>query len=452
MKIKYEKEFEVNITDILVVGGGPAGIAAAISSARNGSQVMMVEKSGCLGGLGTNGLVPAFAPLDDGKRVLADGIAKEVVTRLEKRGGVTSRLRDGNLLYNDDDSWLWTQYDFEQLKILYDDMVSESQVELKFFTNFIEAIRKGNSIEAVLLSGPQGVYAVKAQVYIDTTGDGVLSASAGVPYELGDENGEVQGLSLCSCFTNVDWNKYESFLKKSKQTVNLKKSLKKAIDDGAFSQDDYHLPGARRVGQRIAGMNVGHIYGTDPITNVTTAMIKGRKIAYEFLSFYRNYVHGFEEAELAYTAPLLGVRESRRIIGEYFLNVEDYKARRSFDDEIGRYNYPIDMHRSKPGKEEFEVLEKEYYGLYRYKKGESYGIPYRCLIAKGMTNLLMAGRCISTDRKVQASTRVQPCCFITGQAVGTAAALSLNDNIDVNKINIEKLQNQLRKDGAYIPV
>ena len=140
--------------------------------------------------------------------------------------------------------------------------------------------------------------------------------------------------------------------------------------------------------------------------------------------FYKEYLKGFERMELVASGSLLGIRESRRILGDYVLNLEDFKRRAIFDDEIGRYSYPVDIHASRPGEKEYKQFEEEFRTL-RYDKGESYGIPYRTLTPRGLENLLVAGRCISSDRYLQGSVRVMPGCFITGQAAGVAAALAV---------------------------
>lgn len=155
--------------------------------------------------------------------------------------------------------------------------------------------------------------------------------------------------------------------------------------------------------------------------------------------------------ELVSTGAILGIRESRRIIGDYILNVEDFKNRAVFDDEIGRYCYPIDIHASKPDPAAYKKFEEEFTKTYRYNKGESYGIPYRCLVPKNLSNVLVAGRCISSDRYIQGSVRVMPGCYITGQAAGTAAAIAVAGNTHTRGFDTELLRKKLRDMGAYLP-
>lgn len=179
-------------------------------------------------------------------------------------------------------------------------------------------------------------------------------------------------------------------------------------------------------------------------------MTWGRKSLLEYDRYYREYLDGYENMTLVYTGNILGVRESRRVCCDYMLNVDDFVARAVFDDEIGRYCYPVDIHIMTDDPKEYERFKQEYEVKYHYKKGESYGIPYRSLIPVSFSNVLTAGRCIGTDRKMQASVRVMPGCFITGQAAGCAAALAVEGE-DVRNIDTKLLQASLKKIGAYLP-
>lgn len=424
--------------DVVVIGGGPAGITAAVASARLGARTFLVEQMGCLGGMGTSGLVPGFCPMTDRVRIIVGGIGKEIVERMSKRMGIS--LRD------DPEHWNYICIDSEALKLVCDDLICEARVHIKFFTKLVDVRREKDNVSAVILCGVEGLYAVKAYIFIDATGDGTLSFFAGAPFEIGDNKGNLQSPTLCSVFTNVDWKKYKD------SRCNMSSILKKAISEGAFTVPDLHLPGAFKWGNRKAKVNVGHIFGINGVIDkdLTRSIIEGRKLAREYLSFYRKYVPGFENVKLVQTGSLMGIRETRRVVGEYVLSADDFLARRSFEDEIGRYCYPIDVHASTSSLEEFKKVEKDFHCKYTYDKGESYGIPFRCLIPKGLDNILVAGRCISTDRKMNASTRVMPCCFITGEAAGTAAALSVKDTSQLRQINILKLQETLIKQGVVL--
>ena len=202
----------------------------------------------------------------------------------------------------------------------------------------------------------------------------------------------------------------------------------------------------------MGGGNIGHTFdldGTDEVS-LTRALLWGRKALREYELYYKKYLIGFEEMELAGTGSLLGVRETRRIVGDYVLDLDDFKRLSVFEDEIGRYSYPVDIHIAKPDKKSYDEFHKEFSTL-RLGKGESYGIPYRILTPKGLANTLVAGRCVSTDRSMQASIRVMPGCYITGQAAGVAAAMAARSGCDTRSIDAGDLQARLKAMGAYLP-
>ena len=206
------------------------------------------------------------------------------------------------------------------------------------------------------------------------------------------------------------------------------------------------------VGEAEGGGNIGHTFGVDGTDerSVTTALVWGRQLVTEYERYYRQFLPGFEQVRLTQTGALLGLRESRRILGDYVLNLEDYKRRAVFEDEIGRYAYTIDIHAAMPSGKAEPVAHSAFTTL-RYGKGESYGIPYRILTPRTLRNVLVAGRCVSVDRSVHGSIRVMPGCFITGQAAGAAAAVAAANDGDTRRVEIKDLQSRLRSAGAYLP-
>ena len=416
--------------DVFVAGGGPAGVAAALAAARSGKRVFVAETSGAFGGAATAAYVPAFATFSDGVNDVVGGIGREI-RRLVSR--------------NVPESAYWTPIDVEELKRAYDRLMSESGAKFSFFTTVCDAIARDGRIEKVVVATKRGLLAVRAKVFVDCTGDGDLCAFAGGASETGDADGTVMPPTLCSQWCDID------FSQKNPWAQSL---LPKAIADGVFTVPDLHLPGFFRAtdGSSLGGGNIGHVFGVDPTDerSLTAAMIDARRRLPEYERFYKTYLKGYEKMRLASTAPFLGVRESRRVVCDYMLGVKDFLARASFEDEIGRYCYPVDVHNSKPGDvEAMKAFLKEYERDLKYGKGESYGIPYRSLVAKSFSNLLVAGRCMGTDRKMQASIRVMPGCFITGQAAGTAAVLAAGG--DVRAVKSADLRGKLRAAGAYLP-
>jgi len=245
-------------------------------------------------------------------------------------------------------------------------------------------------------------------------------------------------VSLCS---GIDWGRMG----------NQQAAVEKAIGDHFFKVPDRHLPGMAQTGHRVGELNAGHIFNLDALRckSMTDGMMAGRRLAQEFVAFYRKYVPGCENLEHVTTAPLMGVRESRRVLGEYELNMEDYDARRQFPDQIAVYNYPIDMHPYNPTAQAFANMWKDF--QVRMKPGESVGLPYGMTVPKGWKNLWVAGRCASMDVKVHGAFRVQPAAVMMGQAAGTAAVQSIRTKRPAGEIDTQVLVATLRKAGAYLP-
>lgn len=425
----YQKELPVRLeADIVVAGGGASGVAAAVAAARMGKSVLLVESGGALGGVGTTGLVPAFAPFGDGVNVLCGGIGMEIRRQVSLHVPMETA---------------WTPIDTEELKRTYDIITTEAGVKVLFFTTVCDVLAAEGHIEGVVLTSKTGLYAVKAKIFVDCTGDGTLNALGGGAFEIGNEEGKTMPPTLCSQWAGVDKDVYWS--------NNIPAQLEKAIEDGVFTYADRHLTGMFLQEGGMAGGNIGHIFDNDPLDeqSLTKAMMWGRASMMEYVRFYREYVKGCENVRLVGTASMLGIRESRRTVCDYMLSVEDYIARADFADEIGRYCYPVDIHIMNTKTDEMERFRQEYIHM-RYEPGESYGIPYRSLTAVSWDNLLTAGRCMGTDRQMEASIRVMPGCFITGEAAGTAAALALDQETDVRAVDVALLQRTLAGNGAYM--
>jgi flavin-dependent dehydrogenase len=428
--IMFQREIEVrHNVDVLVVGGGPAGIAAALTAARQGKKVFLAEAHSCLGGMGTAGMVPAFMLFSDGVNFLAAGVGEEVLNKMHEYGG---KIEGWNLSIK-----------AEALKRVYDDLLLDAGVDFALHTQMVALDAADGKVNYVVFAAKSGMFAVKAKIYIDGTGDGDLAAWAGAKYEKGDADGRMMAGTLCSLWANIDWDRV--------QKPDTRR-IEDAFKDKVFTYEDRHLPGMWRVGNTLGGGNIGHTFGVDSTDEVslTKALIWGRKSLVEYEKYYKEYLDGYENMELVATGSLLGIRESRRIIGDYVMVLDDFLNRADFDDEIGRYAYPVDIHASDPSKESFSKFEKEHKS-YRYKKGENYGIPYRILTPAGLDNVLVSGRCVSCDRYIQSSIRVMPGCYITGQAAGMAAAIAAEQNTHIRGFDVRELQRRLKKMGAFLP-
>jgi hypothetical protein len=280
-------------------------------------------------------------------------------------------------------------------------------------------------------------------MYIDCTGDGILSVWAGAPSEKGDESGRMMPTTLCTLWAGINWN-------------NVKpddgRFVEKAYADGVFSKCDLHLSGMWKISETVGGGNIGHSFGTDGTDerSLTDALVDSRKRLPEFARYYREYLSGFENAELVSSAAMMGIRETRRIVCNYRLTLQDFIDQSVFTDEIGRYCYNIDIHPMDEDTESYKEFRRAHTG-YRYKTGGSYGIPYRTLVPLNTDNLLVAGRCICADRYMQSSMRVMPGCFITGQAAGVAASLCVSNGLTPRALNPVRTRAVLKGMGAYLP-
>ncbi|MBI5831421.1 MAG: FAD-dependent oxidoreductase [Armatimonadetes bacterium] len=426
--------------DVFVAGGGPAGIAATLAARAQGASVLVIDGHTCFGGMGTAALVPAFMQFGDGVNFLADGIGRRVFDLMWAR----------NAHGPDDDrersQWGSLGIRAEALKRIYDDLITESGAAYALGTNLVGVETAGRRIDHVVCWGKSGLFAVRAKVYVDATGDGDLSAWAGASYEQGDADGGLMPGTLCSLWTDIDWAAVRA---DGRYAQNV---IPQAIADGVIEVDDPHLPGMWRLGEHLGGGNIGHTFGVDNTDerSVTEALIYGRRLLGQYERFYKEYLRGYERMELATTGSLLGVRETRRIVGDYQLCLDDFNQRAVFDDEVGRYSYPVDIHATRPSKENFGAFWAEFHAL-RYQPGESYGIPYRCLLPRDLDNALVAGRCLSADRFLQGSVRVMPGCFITGQAAGVAAALAVEQGSGPRDVAVGALHQRLKALGAWLP-
>ena len=425
----YPVKEDDSVWDVIVVGGGPAGCTAAIAAAREGARTLLIEAMGQLGGMGTIGLVPTWSPFSDGERIIYRGLAMTIFE--EARKGVPHvKASQVN----------WVPINAEYLMRVYDRLVTASGSKVLFFSRLCAVEKRGNGVEAVVVANKDGLTRFKAKVFVDATGDGDLAAWAGASFKRGyDAQGTNQLSTLCFSIDNVDM--YDFNAKSHLDTNGDHASpLWKAAQSGKYPLVDAYA-NVVLTGPGQLQFNAGHIAldTTDP-WQVSEAMITGRKKAAQYLQALQDLRPStFGAASLVKTASVLGVRDSRRIMGDYVLTGNDWRERRSFADEIGRNCYYIDIHGSdKPAQ--------------RYKKGESHGIPYRCLTPKGLRNVLTAGRCISADSEVFGSTRIMPCCMVTGEAAGEAAALAAKSReANVHKVDTLQLRELLRQHGQYLP-
>ncbi len=425
--------------DVIVAGGGPAGCTAAAAAAREGARTLLIEAGGALGGMGTSGLVPAWCPFTDQERIIYGGLAESILK--DCMAGMPHVARD---------NFDWTPIDAERLKRIYDDLLARQGAAVLFHSLVarVECAAPGRA-DVLVVANKAGLTAFRAKVYVDATGDADLAVGAGAEYEKGDASGELQPATHCFTLANVDLYAYHYL--GAVPGSPRRHTIHEIVASGKYPDiPDRHSCKAV-VGPGTVGFNAGHLWGvdnTDP-WSVSRALAQGRKIALAFRNAFAEFFpEAFANAHLVQTAPLLGIRETRRIVGDYRLTLDDFAGLRAFPDEICRNCYYVDVHhkRSEIG------TDKEYQTTaIRLKKGESHGIPYRCLTPRGLCNVLVAGRCISTDRPVQGSTRVMPVCLCLGEAAGIAAAMAAGVGNDIRAVDTDDLRSCLRGHGAYLP-
>ena len=420
--------------DVAVCGGGPAGMIAAIAAARSGAKVALVERYAFLGGMATMGYV---APISEfafnGERVIG-GIPWEFVQRLEAMGGAFVEWPKGNV-----------DFDIELYKLCAQRMLLEAGVELFMHSSLIGCEMEGKRLCSIIIENKNGLESIEAERFIDATGDGDLAWMAGVPMQ-SNPDGDLQPSSYCFVLSGVDTQSemmkrymYHSGKKGSSQCTPVREKLLKAKEKGA-DLPDFGGPWFNSVmheGSVAVNITRAAADSTDN-RDFTRAECRLREDIFSFTEALRRYVPEFRNCYVSSTAPQAGIRESRRILGVHTVTAEEYVSGTKYDDSISRGAHQIDMHASKGSGQVLIKLEQAAY------------VPYRALIAGGFPNLIVAGRCISADRKALASLRVQASCMGIGQAAGVAAAQSLSQGCSVQDIDISALTSKLRSMGAYI--
>lgn len=408
--------------DVLVVGGGPGGLAAAVAAARNGADTLLVERYGFLGGMATAGLVNPYMTYWAGEEQIINGIHQEICDRLTALGAYGKGSR--------------TAFDSEAYKFVADRMCEESGVNLLLHSLLSDVTISDGVINSVEIAGKSGKQSVKAEVFIDCTGDADLAFMAGATCEKGRaEDGLTQPMTLNFRVCNVDASRMPGGAERNEL-------YDKAKAEGRLTCPRENVLMFLTTRPDVMHFNQTRITGADGTSTVdlTRAEIEGRRQSWEFLEFLRRDVAGFENAEIQVSGPQIGVRESRRVIGDYVMTEEDVLEARKFSDVIARGSYSIDIH-SPTGAG--TVIK-------RLRSGESYDVPYRCLIPLGIDNLLIAGRPISATHEAHSSVRIMPICIAMGQAAGTAAALSVKGKIVPRKLDVATLQSALREQGANL--
>ncbi len=445
--------------DVLVAGGGTAGAVAGIAAARAGARVLVVEAQGSLGGSGTNAWVtPLMRNVSAGQN-LNRGLTDELKARLLARG-------DGGVDKSGNDNW----FNPEGLKYVLERMLLEAGGEVLYHTSVVAPVLEGGRIGSLVVHNKGGLQALGAGVFIDATGDADVAAAAGVPFHAGDEDGLHQAMSLRFTLAGVDLERLCAFLGANGQRQesarfmhfwmvwdkksSLEPLFRRAVSEGVLQERDgdyfqaFSVPGRpNELSFNCPRIRADLNDGTDP-WHLSGAQTDGREAVERLIGFCKAFLPGCEHAYLGTYAPMVGVRETRRIVGDYTLTLADILDCRTFEDAVCKNHYPVDIHSVKGGAK----LLHEREGTAPYFAPDAYHeLPYRCIVPQGISNLLVPGRSASSTFEAQSSIRVQQNCHSMGEAAGVAAAWAASEyGGEVRQVGGAALRERLRKLGANV--
>jgi hypothetical protein len=452
--------------DVLVAGGGSAGWHAAVAAARQGARTLLIERHGTLGGTMTNAMVQPFMSYHNpiGEAVVG-GVWQEMIDRLTELGGSTgpAMAADGNPPWGKNPSV--TPFEPEVLRYVAQELVLESGAQLLMHTWVAGAIKEGDALRGLVVESKSGRQAILAKCVVDATGDADVAALAGAPFAMGREEDNLSmpmtlyvkmgGVDYDAirqyveenpddlrwwAFPKIDQSLSDEFEKAPVSVSGFMKLVREARESGELylGRETINILPCPRKGEAV--LNCTRVGRLDPTRaeDLTTAEVEARRQAMSVVAFARRRMPGFQNAELLSIAPTIGVRESRRIVGEYVLNLEDVVECRRFDDVIAKSAYNVDIHNPHDDKSTWHEIK------------DAYDIPYRCLVPRDVENLLVAGRCISTTHEASGSVRMTPHVAATGEAAGVAAALAAAGGVSPRDIEVSELQSALHDAGAIL--
>lgn len=449
--MQYSKNIEIREKyDLVVCGGGFSGFAAAYSAARESLNVILIERTGSLGGVGTNGLVNHIL----GERYL-DG--KEVKTCV---GGLFAQMEkellkmDGATDIKDIDMELPPQgwyaglgigliFDKEKMKLLLEEMLLRVGVKILYMTDIVDVFKNENEIKGVIVHNKSGLYGIEGKYFVDATGDADICTMAGLKTRKGDDEGGMAAASLEMHLENVDWEELTEYMRSTKD-VRFRTLINELKEKGIWKfpyeifisvmltkKDTFMINTIRQVG----------IDGTSA-DSLSCGIIDGRRENFELFEIAKKHFPGFRNARVRDIAPVIGIRETNRILGEYTLTVEDLITGKDFSDSIALSGYGWDMpNPKKPSDQPFHAV---------VRKSPITQIPYGSLLPQGINNLITVGRCISVEREVLGPVRVMGPCIAMGEAAGIATALAFEENKSYNKVDTNALREKIVANGGFV--
>lgn len=445
-------------SDVVVVGGGPAGLCAAVAAARGGAKVILVEKNAFCGGMATAGMVAPFMTCYDsgGDKMLIRGIFEELVERLIAVGGAIhpSKVESKTAFtsYIDKGHVHVTPFKAEALKIVADEMLTEAGVRILYHTQLVDAEAEGDRVTRIIVAMKEGLASIRAKAFIDCTGDGDLAAKAGAAYTIGNAQGKMQPATMFFTVGGVDVYKVDEDISKNwdnfyrKDGINYRSlhwRVSEAREAGDWPLDRVSIGLFRGVEEDEFSINTSRVMNIDGTKSesLTEGEIAGRQQVRIIFNFLKKYVPGFENSRLILSGSTLGIRETRHIKGIKTLTVDQILNCEVPEDSIMLAANSVDVH----GK--YGPKSNEYITI---PEGKCYGVPYGTMIPPAFSNLAVAGRPISADCEAAGAIRVMPPCMGIGQAAGTAVAMAVLCGYDLRTLDVKALREKLSADGVML--
>ncbi|MDY0138659.1 MAG: FAD-dependent oxidoreductase [Candidatus Izemoplasmatales bacterium] len=435
--------------DVIVCGGGPSGFNACISAARNGMKTILIEATGLVGGNSVNALVGPWMTYHKDEKYVVKGIAQELITRLQNEQLTLGHIKDP-LGFCD----TVTPIDVEGIKHLFFEMLEEDNVDVLLHSLVTDCIMENNVIKGVKVTTKSGIMDIRGKVIIDATGDGDVSAFAKAEYVHGrSKDNLTQPMTMIFHVANVDIEVLKQEIKKNPENFVLREGYDyqylavsgffKEVEEAKKNQD-FDLPRDRvllfeEVNPNTVSINMTRVQGLSGANalDLTKAEIEARKQIKKAFVFLKKYIPGFEKSYIVRTPSKIGVRETRHIIGDYVIDVDDIINCSHYEDSIALSGFPMDIH--SPSGDSLELFDEN--------KELAYEIPLRSLLVKNIENLIVSGRCISATHEASASLRVTPSVMAIGEAAGVLASLSVKNRITPRKVKYQEVQEQLAKQG-----